>query len=314
MRDFGPLHEFWTFLFERLNKVLKSYKTNNHNAGELETTFFREFHRTIATSRLVARSVLNDSDPARYIAQAGAFMFGATADDRGTVQALARELDEANLDGKSKYFLPLDLLILNFLDSDAVVYQTSPLYGYGRLNAGLYIDILSYLNRVFPEAHIRDYRDMSKGPGWVPLPPDATFLDYIVMNGRRYSASSRSKSPKNSWVTAIVSAAAETCVGELLDIINVQVSPTQQYVLGHFRWLGGIGDTDLDLAGTIWDSLYVHEVHYYSRCLKGLTHCLAEDREVLGWNCGRMVHLKQPWLHPFSYLSTSSSPTSLSSA
>ena len=26
MRDFGPLHEFWTFLFERLNKVLKSYK------------------------------------------------------------------------------------------------------------------------------------------------------------------------------------------------------------------------------------------------------------------------------------------------
>lgn len=53
VRDYGPLHEFWTFLFERLNKVLKSYKTSNHAGGELETSFFREFHRTVQESRLV---------------------------------------------------------------------------------------------------------------------------------------------------------------------------------------------------------------------------------------------------------------------
>ena len=46
IRDFGPFQEFWTFLFERLNKVLKSYKSNNHGHGELETSFFREYHRT----------------------------------------------------------------------------------------------------------------------------------------------------------------------------------------------------------------------------------------------------------------------------
>lgn len=34
VRNYGPLYEFWTFLFERLNKVLKSYKTPNH-AGAL---------------------------------------------------------------------------------------------------------------------------------------------------------------------------------------------------------------------------------------------------------------------------------------
>ncbi|KAG1727357.1 uncharacterized protein EDB91DRAFT_1086435 [Suillus paluster] len=28
--QFGPLHDFWMFLFERLNKVLKSFKSNNH--------------------------------------------------------------------------------------------------------------------------------------------------------------------------------------------------------------------------------------------------------------------------------------------
>ncbi|KIK33063.1 hypothetical protein CY34DRAFT_27105 [Suillus luteus UH-Slu-Lm8-n1] len=44
--NFGPLHDFWTFLFERLNKVLKAFKTNNHENGELETTFFTEFQRT----------------------------------------------------------------------------------------------------------------------------------------------------------------------------------------------------------------------------------------------------------------------------
>ena len=53
VRDFGPLHGFWTFLFKRLNKVLKSYKTNNHSGGEVEATFFREFYRSILTSRLV---------------------------------------------------------------------------------------------------------------------------------------------------------------------------------------------------------------------------------------------------------------------
>jgi hypothetical protein len=53
VRDYGPLTEFWTFLFERMNKVLKSFKTSNHAGGELETSFFREFLRTVRESRRV---------------------------------------------------------------------------------------------------------------------------------------------------------------------------------------------------------------------------------------------------------------------
>ena len=53
VRNFGPLHDFWTFLYERLNKVLKSYKTNNHGQGDLETTFFNDFQKTCHISRLV---------------------------------------------------------------------------------------------------------------------------------------------------------------------------------------------------------------------------------------------------------------------
>ncbi|KAI5988503.1 hypothetical protein EDC04DRAFT_2614528 [Pisolithus marmoratus] len=55
VRNFGPLSGFWTFLFERLNKILKSFKTNNHGDGELETTFFNEFHQMCWSSRLVCR-------------------------------------------------------------------------------------------------------------------------------------------------------------------------------------------------------------------------------------------------------------------
>jgi hypothetical protein len=41
------------FLYERLNKVLKSFKTNNHGQGELKTTFFYKFQKMCQTSQLV---------------------------------------------------------------------------------------------------------------------------------------------------------------------------------------------------------------------------------------------------------------------
>ena len=43
--DYGPVYGFWSFTYERLNKVLKSYHTNNHGGGEIEVTFFRSFTR-----------------------------------------------------------------------------------------------------------------------------------------------------------------------------------------------------------------------------------------------------------------------------
>ncbi|KAI6041995.1 hypothetical protein EDC04DRAFT_2601296 [Pisolithus marmoratus] len=53
IHNFGPLSGFWTFLFEHLNKILKTFKTNNHRDGELETTFFNEFHQMCQSSRLM---------------------------------------------------------------------------------------------------------------------------------------------------------------------------------------------------------------------------------------------------------------------
>lgn len=41
------------FLFKCLNKILKGYKMNNHEGGEIEMTFFREFHRVTHMHRVV---------------------------------------------------------------------------------------------------------------------------------------------------------------------------------------------------------------------------------------------------------------------
>ncbi|KAG1893909.1 uncharacterized protein F5891DRAFT_985452 [Suillus fuscotomentosus] len=99
VRNFGPLNNFWTFLFERLNKLLKSYKTNNHSNGALETTFFMEFHRTCELGRLTytLQHYPKDSLPS----QTASIMLKASNDERGTVAglaALSKDLDNAGAD------------------------------------------------------------------------------------------------------------------------------------------------------------------------------------------------------------------------
>lgn len=106
VRNFGPLHDFWTFLFERLNKLLKSYKTNNHSNGALETTFFMEFHRTCELGRLTytLQHYPKDSLPS----QTASIMLKASNDERGTVAglaALSKDLDDAGSDAGLAYSL-----------------------------------------------------------------------------------------------------------------------------------------------------------------------------------------------------------------
>jgi hypothetical protein len=54
LRDFGPVYEFWTFLTERLNKVLKTYNNNSWTHGQLETTMMRAFDREARIHTMVS--------------------------------------------------------------------------------------------------------------------------------------------------------------------------------------------------------------------------------------------------------------------
>jgi hypothetical protein len=46
LRDYGPVYNIWTFLTERLNKLLKSMNANNWTGGQLEISMMHEFQRS----------------------------------------------------------------------------------------------------------------------------------------------------------------------------------------------------------------------------------------------------------------------------
>lgn len=111
IEDYGPVYGFWTFLFERLNKVLKNYAQNNHAGGELEVTFFRECSRegrlrvmVSIPSKLVCLLITQvqlqelGTEPAVAaetsfediaLSQIAQVMLGSNIDRRGTVAGLA---------------------------------------------------------------------------------------------------------------------------------------------------------------------------------------------------------------------------------
>lgn len=43
--DYGPVYDFWTFMTERLNKILKNVNNNHWGGGRLEITMMRGFSR-----------------------------------------------------------------------------------------------------------------------------------------------------------------------------------------------------------------------------------------------------------------------------
>ncbi|TDL13709.1 hypothetical protein BD410DRAFT_734964 [Rickenella mellea] len=45
IRDFGPVYSFWTFVSERLNKLLKNFNSNGLKGGQMEISMMRSFGR-----------------------------------------------------------------------------------------------------------------------------------------------------------------------------------------------------------------------------------------------------------------------------
>ncbi|KIM51792.1 hypothetical protein SCLCIDRAFT_18301 [Scleroderma citrinum Foug A] len=155
IRNFSPLNGFWTFLFERLNKILKSYKTNNHSNGELETTFFNKFHRTCQSNRLV-------TPEGSLSHQVSDIMLKASAEERGTVASLAS------------------------------------------------------LSKELGKAHGTTHS--------IPLDHNATFFDYVIVDGRKYHASRTTGSRNSSLVHIVIpdksGGLATNAYGEILEIFR----------------------------------------------------------------------------------------------
>ncbi|KAI6034173.1 hypothetical protein BKA83DRAFT_55423, partial [Pisolithus microcarpus] len=165
-RNFGPLHDFWTFLFERLNKVLKSFKANNHSNGELETTFFKEFHRACETSRLIYGLHINPMKSFR--SEAARIMQKATHEERGTVAGLAalcQELDDMSADA-------------------GLAYALSPRRHEKIFSSETYRLLGHTLNTRFRHSPTHCQHERPTSPHSIPLNCSGTFFDYVVINGK----------------------------------------------------------------------------------------------------------------------------------
>ncbi|KAI0776322.1 hypothetical protein BD413DRAFT_610989 [Trametes elegans] len=164
IRDYGPLREFWTFLFERLNKVLKSYRTNNHEGGQIEATFFREFCRTAQLNRTVSEGLQLPKESAIY--QTCRAMHDATSDTRGTLQQLAEELDEHQTDA-------------------GVALALSPRSARVGLPLDIYHALLTYMEMRYPMQSFHSDIALHPPPASILLPNTANVFDYAIIAGHR---------------------------------------------------------------------------------------------------------------------------------
>ncbi|KAF8057435.1 hypothetical protein FPV67DRAFT_1677229 [Lyophyllum atratum] len=230
VRDYGPLHEFWTFLFERLNKVLKSYKTSNHAGGELETSFFREFHRTVQESRLLAQAAQDPAD--LELSQAAAAMYKASADDRGTVQALSRELDEAQED-------------------EGITFKLSQRAENASMPSNLYYLVLRHFVARLPDVPLHSHISLPSNPLSKPFYPQATFFDHVIINHQRFTSSRRSGASADALIAVQVgdTPVPRLWIGELQDIFLVNQESVGMHRFGRVRWFR---PAEIDVNGTVW--------------------------------------------------------------
>ncbi|KAI0364657.1 hypothetical protein BV20DRAFT_1057013 [Pilatotrama ljubarskyi] len=228
IRDYGPMRGYWTFIFERLNKILKSYWTNNHEGGEIEMTFFREFLRASRLHDMLSEGLRQPADSFHH--QTCRLMQEATHDTRGTLQQLVEELEDASAD---------ENVLLSF----------SPRAARERLHDDVYFAFLTYMQGRYPLQGYHSDIALSPHPGSIMLPRIAITFDYVVIAGYRYYAARRSSDPSNSLCLFRVSEAGATWVGQIEDIVAFDVTESRRELFVYVRWLR---PASICLEGTPW--------------------------------------------------------------
>ncbi|OBZ79611.1 hypothetical protein A0H81_00065 [Grifola frondosa] len=224
--DYGPLHTFWSFLFERLNKLLKSYNTNNHGDGELETTFFTEFHRTCQVSRVIY-NMANKVTGSPQTSKLAKLMLKTTQDDRGTVAGLVAWVDEVDKAHNEAH--PVQ------------TYAMSPRRKTSTLSSqGLYDVLLHHFHTTWPSWHIHSQTGCAMDADSLPLEDAVIFFNYVQFGKSRFYASNLSGQLAASLVKVYMSTTPgmpQTSCAQLTDIFQFQQnlsSPPMWF--GHVRW------------------------------------------------------------------------------
>ncbi|KAG1895251.1 uncharacterized protein F5891DRAFT_1194306 [Suillus fuscotomentosus] len=205
LRDYGPVYGFWTFLFKRLNKLLKSYSTNNHGAGEFEVSFFCTFKKdqelqTMLGNILAAEKLAAENDGSRLVVDCIQLMLATDGDIQGMVASLALETEQSSVNVNIQFSLGT------------------------HMKAGLSHDqqhqlIIHYQN-TNPQAHVVSVMTCASTENPDPnyLLTRANFHNYIILDGRCVASSSSLVKASNSIIQVDLN---DTCyVGQVFTIIS----------------------------------------------------------------------------------------------
>lgn len=180
-------------------------------------------------------------------------MHDATADNRGTLQQLARELDEARQDGMSLPNLCDDLrpttYVYVFVESIAL--QLSPRFSRDHMPDELYHLFLAQLQMRLPLQRFHHDLAVPDDPTSIAVPNIAHFFDYAIISGSRYYAARRTTSLANSLAIVRVSESGDVWVAKILDIVAYNSPPVPHQLFAHVQWLS---PAPLTFEGTAWES------------------------------------------------------------
>ncbi|KAJ7434858.1 hypothetical protein FB451DRAFT_1466078 [Mycena latifolia] len=230
IRDFGPVYGFWTFLFERLNKLLKSYDTNNHGDGELEVTFFREFHRDANLREVVRKlakksGIVGLSPEEQCVAESARMILQTDGETRGTVAAMACEIEQLSSDLGTPFSMGM-----------AVSKE---------LPVPLQRDILQYYRTTYPTIPILDRAaEIGNTTNPIFLHGSVQVHRYFILDGRRITSSTSLDDASSSLVQ--LDADGTRYVGQIFNILtHHQPGLETPQCLLDIRWMRRLTDCDM---------------------------------------------------------------------
>ncbi|KAG0692848.1 hypothetical protein DFH29DRAFT_881990 [Suillus ampliporus] len=207
IRDFGPVYNFWTFLSEQLNKLLKSSNLNNWTTGgQLEISMMREFLRGMHMEAL-AHMVINKSQIAveKTIFEQ---ILGKGDEAVGTVQDVVTE-DVA-----------MEREIINDELQSLLRVQCGPPAStmQEKLSDLARLTLLRAYNATHPQVHF--ILDCDPPPQTVPLHDYAVFYCYGLLDGRCITPASQSKCASAGSSLVKVDFDGQSWYGEIVNILQ----------------------------------------------------------------------------------------------
>ncbi|EKM53540.1 uncharacterized protein PHACADRAFT_30530 [Phanerochaete carnosa HHB-10118-sp] len=203
-----------------MNKIFKSYKTNNHGGKEIE---------------LDSQVLLQPASGARTASATGLptaveVMSKTSENDWRTVQALAQELDEEH-------------------QYDGVRLYMSNWGEKADLSAELYSVMLSYYWTCFSEYRFCSWIASLTNDLTHLVTTDAIFFDHIVINQSHYTFVLCSNASAEALIVVCTNDAGVRWVGELLEIFSITQAPIETQQFEYMCWLVPYNG---DIAATAW--------------------------------------------------------------